>query len=344
MPPPATPTPSTWQEVQGHFGFSVAALGRVLGLSRPMMGQVVAGRRSLPPAARLTWARLVLALAPAQPPEPAPGPAFAFAPAHPLALHAQGCLATAARLAVELADAQSRAAGAERRLAALPQLAAPLRPADGPGPPAWLGQFESEARVALVQYGPVAQARLAVRRAGLLAEAHAVEKLFSGVKIYDLADERIATTFSTIINPLPTFPLMSFSVSRFTTKAQCQAYLDKKATERPQLVAHQAQVQAILAAWDASGDPTADLAVSQDFVTTLTAKLAATTDPKQRLRTERLLNSERNRVTNLSGRSVTHGTDDLLDHEQDRDEVASDLAILDGLVVAVTARRDALPS
>ena len=134
------------------------------------------------------------------------------------------------------------------------------------------------------------------------------------------------------------------NLPRFTTKAQCQAYLDKKATERPQLVAHQAQVQAILAAWDASGDPTADLAVSQDFVTTLTAKLAATTDPKQRLRTERLLNSERNRVTNLSGRSVTHGTDDLLDHEQDRDEVASDLAILDGLVVAVTARRDALPS
>ena len=83
-----------------------------------------------------------------------------------------------------------------------------------------------------------------------------------------------------------------------------------------------------MAAWDASGDPAANL--------------AATTDPKQRLRTERLLNSERNRVTNLSGRCVTHGTDDLLDHEQDRDEVASDLAILDGLVVAVTTHRDAL--
>ena len=57
------------------------------------------------------------------------------------------------------------------------------------GPPAWLAQFESEARVALAQYGPDAQARLAVRRAGLLAEARAVEQLFSGVEIGNLVDE-----------------------------------------------------------------------------------------------------------------------------------------------------------
>ena len=175
---------SLWQEVQDHYGLPQAALGRLLGLSPSLMNHVATGRRSLPAAARFTWARLVLALMPTQPPappEPAPGPAFAFAPDHPLDLHAQRCVAVAARLAVELADAQARAAWAERRLAALGQLATPLRPTDAPNPPAWLAQFESEARVALAEYGPVAQARLAVRRAGLLAEVRAVEQLFSRV-------------------------------------------------------------------------------------------------------------------------------------------------------------------
>ena len=156
-----------------------------------MMSQVTAGRRSLPAAARFTWARLVLALEPAAAPTPAalPAPVFAFAPTHPLALHAQSCQAAAAALAVELANARARAAWAARRLVALPRLAAPLRPTDALGPPAWLAQFESEARVALAQYGPDAQARLAVRRAGLLAEARAVEQLFSGVEIGNLVDE-----------------------------------------------------------------------------------------------------------------------------------------------------------
>ena len=61
------------------------------------MNHVAAGRRLLPPAARLTWARLVLALAPAQPPAPPePAPTPAFVPTHPLALHAQRCIAVAA--------------------------------------------------------------------------------------------------------------------------------------------------------------------------------------------------------------------------------------------------------
>ena len=332
---------SQWEEVQTHFGLNQAALGRLLGLSKAMMYQVATGRRSLPASAQRTWARLVLALPAASAPPPTP-PAPDLAA---LAWHAQACVARAAQLAVALADAQARAAAAMRRLAALPQLAAPLLPTEAPAaPPAWLVQFESEARVTLATYGPLAQARLVMRRASLLGEATAVEQLLSGDKIYNLADEGSASTFSRIFNPLQTVPHMAFSVSRFTTKAQCQAYLDKKAPERLLLIAHQGNVQAVLATWDADGDPAADLVSAQNFADSLAIKLAATTDPREKLRTERLLNSERTRITNLGGRTVNHGVDELLDREQDRDDTASALATLDRLIADVTTQRDALPA
>ena len=287
----------------------------------------------------------MLALDPAAVPAPAAGaaPPFAFAPAHPLALHAQSCVAAAGRLAVELAAAQARAAWAERRLAALPRLAAPLRPTDA-APPAWLAQFESEARVVLAESGPVAQARLALRRAGLLHEAAGVQRLFSGDELGHLVDEHEAATFTHLFNPIFPLPLMSFSVSRFTTKAQCQAYLDKKAPDRLLLASHLGSVQAAIATWDASGDPTADLATAQTMIANLTPALTATTDPRERLKIERLLNSYRSRVTNLGGRAENHGTDELLDRELDRDETTGNLAVLDDLIAAVTAKRDALPS
>ena len=236
----------------------------------------------------------------------------------------------------------SRSRAAPPRLAALPRLAAPLWPTDASPPPAWLVQFESEARVTLAQYGPLAQARLAVRRAGLLQEAAAVEQLLSGDEIYNLVDEQDAATFSRIFNPLPTVPLMAFSVSRFTTKAQCQAYLDKKAPERLLLLAHQGNVQAILATWDAAGDPAADMVAAQSFADSLVTKLAGTTDPREKLRTQRLLDSERTRITNLGGRTITHGPEELLDREQDRDDTASALATLDALIAQVSAHSDTL--
>lgn len=349
MPPPTTPlpaAPSLWAEVMAHFGLSQAALGRILGLRPALMNHVLTGRRSLPLAAAPAFTRLVLALAPAAPaapPIPDPAPAARPDPAHPLAQHARACVAKAAGLAVELAAARAKAAWAGRRLAALPQLAAPLRPADA-APPAWLVQFESEARVALAACGPVPQARLALRRAGLLHEAAGAQRLILlGEQDY-LVDERLAATFSGIFNPLPTLPLMSFSVVRFTTKAQCQAYLDRKAPERTLLAAHLGTVQAALTTWDAAGDPTADLATAQDMITNLTPVLAATTDPREKLRLERLLNSYRSRATNLGGRVESHGADELLDREQDHDSTTGDLAVLDALIAAVTTRRDALPS
>lgn len=76
----------------------------------------------------------------------------------------------------------------------------------------------------------------------------------------------------------------------------------------------------------------------------LTPALAATTDLKERIKLERLVNSYRSRVTNLSGRTETHGTDELLDREQDRDDVAANLAVLDALLAAVTQHRDGLSS
>ncbi|WP_156176172.1 hypothetical protein [Hymenobacter terrenus] len=342
--------PSLWEEVQTYFGLNQAALGRILGLSRHMMFQVTTGRRPLPLAAAPTWARLVLALgADASEPvmeerEPADKPLLLFEAAHPLARHGQACVAAAQRLAGELAAAQARAAWAERRLAALPRLATPLLATEAPGPPPWLVAFESEARVVLAESGPVAQARLAVRRAGLLREAEAVHQLFNGTIISDLVDEDAAATFSRIFNPLPTVPLMAFSVDRFKTKAECQSYLDKKLPERTLLAAHLGTVQAELATWDQKGDPAADQATAQDLLDKLTPVQAATTDPKEKLRLSRLLNSYRSRVTNLEGRTITHGTDELLDREQDRDETTNNLAVLDALILAVTNHRDVLSS
>ena len=341
----SVPASSLWEEVQAHFGLNQAALGRLLGLSKSMMGQVARGQRPLPLAAAPTWTRLVLALGPA--PAPAVSPVvlvpLPFDPAHPLSWHGLACVATAARLAVEMADSQTRAAAAERRLAAIPRLAAPLLPTDT-SPPPWLVQFESEARVALATYGPLAQARLALRRAGLLHEAQAAYGLLNNLTINDLVDEKAAAIFTHFFNPLPTTPYMAFSVDRFTTKAQCQAYLDKKAPERTLLAAHLGTVQAALSTWDASGDPAADQATAQTLIDSLTPVYRATTDPKEKLRLERLLNQYRSRVTNLGGRLETHGTDELLDREQDRDATISDLTVLDALIAAVTAQRDQLPS
>ena len=103
-------------------------------------------------------------------------------------------------------------------------------------------------------------------------------------------------------------------------------------------------MQAALATWDAAGDPAADLATAQDMVTKLTPALTTTTEPREKLRLERIINSYRSRVTNLSGRAENHGTDELLDQEQERDSTIDDLAVLDALIAAVTGRRDALPS
>ena len=327
---------SLWTAVRAHFGLSQAALGRVLGLSRAHMQLVEAGRRSLPLAAEPAFERLVRALGPGETPPP-PAAELPADAAAPLALHALRCVAEAGRLAAELADAQRRAAWAARRLAALPRLAAP-------DAPAWLAQFESEARATLAAYGPLAQARLALRRAGLLHEAAGAHRLLGGTIYDDLVDEQTAAIFNHTFNPLPTVPFMAFSVSRFTTKAQCQAYLDKKAPERTLLAAHLGTVQAALATWDAGGNPAADLATAQSMVNNLTPVLAATTDPREKLRLERLLNSYRSRVTNLGGRADTHGADELLDREQDRDNTTGDLTVLDALLAAVTAQRDALPN
>ncbi|WP_046242380.1 helix-turn-helix domain-containing protein [Hymenobacter terrenus] len=357
MPPAPSLLPfqaSLWQEVQAYFGLSQAALGRILGLRPPMMNHVVTGRRQLPLATAPIWTRLVLAIG-TNPTEQEPAPlaeqsapiaelASVFGAAHPLVRHGLGCMAAAQRLAGELATAQTRAAWAERRLAALAQLATPLLPTEAPGPPPWLAQFESEARVTLAEFGPLVQARLAVRRAGLLYEAEAVRRLLSGTELYDLVEEVMVTTLTQLFTPIPTVPLMVFSVDRFKTQAECQRYLDKKLPERTLLAAHLSMVETELATWDQKGDPAADQATAQDLLDKLTPVQDATSDAREKLRLNRLLNFYRTRVTNLEGRTITHGTDELLDREQDRDDTINSLAVLDALIQAVTDHRDVLLS
>ena len=338
---------SQWEEVQAHFGLSQAALGRLLGLRPAMMNHVATGRCSLPAAALPTWTRLVLALsAPsAAPPEAAPTepPASLSIDArHPLALHGQQCVARAARLAVELADAQAKAAWATQRLAALSQLAAALLPTGTSGPPPWLVQFASEARVALAEAGPVVQARLVLRRAALLHEAELAHHVLLGEELTNLVDEAKAVAFSALFNPLPQRALLAFSAHRFTTKAQCQAYLDKKAPERTRLAAQLVSIEADLATWDAAGNPAAGLATAKETVGIFTTAHDATTDPKEKLRFERLISSYNTRIANLDGRTETHGPNERLDREQDLENYTSSLRTLDRLLAEVTTRRDAL--
>lgn len=185
------------------FGLTQTALGQLLGLSRSMLSQVRTGHRRLPPAAYVALTHLVVALQAVAPlavsaPADAP-PAVAIAPADLPALgrHARACRATAARLALEQAALATRAAWATRRLAVLPVLAATVPalgaalaspdPGPDPGPdtghtpgPRWLARFEAEAREALITSGPLAQARLALRRAALLHEVALTDRLLAG--------------------------------------------------------------------------------------------------------------------------------------------------------------------
>ncbi len=176
------------------FGLTQTALGQLLGLSSKMISQVATGRRRLPPATYVALTHLVVALQAAPPlPDPLadPPPVPPLDPADLAALgrHARACRATAARLVVEQAALATRAAWATRRLAVLPVLTATV-PALGPAPqspdtghvpaPRWLARFAEEAREALAASGPLAQARLALRRAALLHEATLTDRLLAG--------------------------------------------------------------------------------------------------------------------------------------------------------------------
>lgn len=178
------------------FKLTQGGLGKLLGLSPAMMSHIRTGRRSLPQSAYVPLTHMVLALQAAPPlPDPAPAPP-PLDPADLTALshHALACRATAARLVLEQAALAARAAWAAQRLAVLPVLAAavpalattlPPDPCPNldtgfvPGP-RWLAHFEEEAREALVACGPLAQARLALRRAALLHEVALTERLLAG--------------------------------------------------------------------------------------------------------------------------------------------------------------------
>lgn len=188
------------------FGLTQKDLGKLVGLSASMLSHVRAGRRPLPAAAYIPLARLTAAMQAAPPlPDPSADPAPAPPPLDPADLTALGhhvlvCRAAAARLVLEQAAMAARTVWATRRLvvlpilaATVPALAADLPPDPNPGPDTgfvpglrWLARFEEEAREALADSGPLAQARLALRRAALLHEVALTERLLAGEPLADV--------------------------------------------------------------------------------------------------------------------------------------------------------------
>jgi hypothetical protein len=137
---------------------------------------------------------------------------------------------------------------------------------------------------------------------------------------------------------------MAYSVNRFSTRAQCAAYLAQKLPERAAMLARLATIQVQLDAWDAHGDPETALADTLSSIATMTPLAAAMSEGIAKRKIENMISDLKKRANNLTGRAETHGPDDLLDREQDRDEAAGDLTVLDSLLAAVQTRHDELPA
>ena len=175
---------SAIRTVRTCLGLTQGALARYLGVSRALVEAAEAGRRELPAVAdrRLTNL-LALVLATDGPPDaPAPAPAETTPTALATALRSRlrDGRHEAARLRHQLTDWQTRAATARQCLLVVPPLLAALPP-----PPAaeherlWLELLAADATAALALYGAPAQAVLAVRLAGLDAEAAAIEQMLT---------------------------------------------------------------------------------------------------------------------------------------------------------------------
>ncbi len=137
---------------------------------------------------------------------------------------------------------------------------------------------------------------------------------------------------------------MAFSVNRLLSRAECVAYRTRKQAERAATVARQGAIQVQLDAWDVAGDPVAKLTATQQSITTMVPLAAALEDGAPKRKIENLINALKTVANNLITRADNHGADNLLDREQDRDEAAADLVIIDQLLAAVQTRHDALPA
>ena len=135
---------------------------------------------------------------------------------------------------------------------------------------------------------------------------------------------------------------MAFSVNRLTSRAQCVAYRTRKLQERAALLARQAAIQVQLDAWDVAGDPIAKLVAVEASIATMTPLVATLEEGANKRKIENMISDLEKTANNLTGRAESHGPDDLLDREQDRDEAAANLVILDELLAAVQTRYDAL--
>lgn len=183
------------QQLMTAFGLRQNVLGYLLGLSSGMMNHVVCGRRSLPASSYVPFTKLLvaldklppeLALAPPGVPAPprAPDP-LSSADKTALGHHQLACWAKVMNLRLRQTALETRAAWATRRLAAMPTLISTLPDPTAPLP-SWLQSFEAEAREVLADSGPLAQARLALRRATLLHEMGLVHRLVAGEPLEDV--------------------------------------------------------------------------------------------------------------------------------------------------------------
>jgi len=132
---------------------------------------------------------------------------------------------------------------------------------------------------------------------------------------------------------------MAFSVSRLTTVAQCTTLLKAKQRDRAGLVNRLNNLNYQLENWDDDASPEAELASTQALITGLAPVVATLAEGDDKRRTQNTLLRYQTRANNLAGKAEDHGAVALLEKELDRDEVISDIAVLDTFIAAVTARK-----
>ncbi|MFD2783998.1 helix-turn-helix domain-containing protein [Hymenobacter rubripertinctus] len=189
MPRKSIPSTTLFAQVRTYFGLEQQELAAYLGISRPYVADIEAGRRSLtsPLLLRLSpLAVLLPAAGPARPAAPQPELAPPGAPAPgPLEARLDYCQHHAAKLRRELKKWAATQAAARRWLAVLPGLLAAPAPAEVLVPPAeaararqWLLAHQAQAQATLHDAEEAARYHLLrLRLAALETEAAGLQAL-----------------------------------------------------------------------------------------------------------------------------------------------------------------------
>ncbi len=191
--------------IRTYFGLTQERLASWLGVRRVALAQFEGGQRGWPMGQglqpgvrdfRLTLAAEGLVYHPGEEPRPAPALPPAAPDAGPLLLRLAACQQQAVRLDLRWKAMQAQAKTLENRLSALPALRAYAGPVPDPAHETnWLALFENEAIVGLrYDCGPVPQALLLARRAGLLREAEELQAQLVALRAATPASPATPTT------------------------------------------------------------------------------------------------------------------------------------------------------